>query len=91
MPLRQHSALPGVVAAHVKKPYQAVELHIQALDLPPTLALGRADDGDASARLVSRTKHRVPPQADGLAVNSIDAVNHNWERGVRQLLVDNIN
>lgn len=74
--------LPGVAAAHVEQPNQTVELDIQALDLPPTLAFGRSNEGQASAGLVGRAKSGMPAQADGLTVNGVDAVDLDRERGV---------
>lgn len=74
--------LPGVATAHVEQPDQTVELDIQALDLPPTLTLGRPDESNPTAGLVGRAKRGMPAQPDGLAVNGIDAVDLDRERGV---------
>jgi len=80
-----HLAFPGVVAAHIEQPDKAVELDVEAGDLPVTLLLGRADEGDASAGLVGSAEGGVPAQSDGLAGDSVDSIDDDGERRVGAL------
>ena len=73
--------LPSVVATHVEKPDQAVELDIEALDLRIPLTLGGTDDGDALAGEVGGAKSGMPAERDGFAIDGIDAVDNHGEGG----------
>lgn len=90
VPAASHSTLPYVAAAHVEQPNQAVELDVQAPDLPPALALGCPNDGEATARLVGCAEGGVPVQGDGFARDGVDAINLKREGRVRELLAGNV-
>jgi hypothetical protein len=89
LPWRHHavpSASPSVVPAHILQPSQAVELDVDARDLPGAAGLGGGEDTEAAAGPVGLAEVGGPDERDLGAVRGPDALDPDRERG-RDVLV----